>query len=307
MPRTAPRDAMPDLGTRHLRALVALAQYGNFAAAASALAISQPTLTRTIRRTEDALGIALFSRTTRRVSLTPAGREFVPLAERLLGDLGLGVANIRELAGIERGRIVVATLMSVAHGAVPHALEDFTARHPSVVIVLREGVQASVLEEVRSGAADFGLGDVSNAEGPFATEPLGVQEFHVVLPAGHRLLARKSLTLADLGGEALISLPMEAAARRILDGAALAGGVALTPRITVGQFTTVFQLVAQGLGVSVVPSMLFAGAVPPGVATRPLRAPRIVQHVGFVARRDRALTPAAAAFQDALRRTWPKG
>ena len=217
MPRTAARDAMPDLGTRHLRALVALAQYGNFAAAASALAISQPTLTRTIRRAEDALGIALFSRTTRRVSLTPAGREFVPLAERLLGDLGLGVANIRELAGIERGRIVVATLMSVAHGAVPHALEDFTSHHPSVVIVLREGVQASVLEEVRSGAADFGLGDVSNAEGPFATEPLGVQEFHVVLPAGHRLLARKSLTLADLAGEALISLPTEAAARRILD------------------------------------------------------------------------------------------
>ena len=147
-----------DLSTRHLRALVAVAQYRNFAAAATDLGIAQPTLTRTVRRAEDMLGVALFTRTTRRVSLTAAGQEFIPLAQRLLGDLGLGLRNIRELSKVERGQVVIATLMTVAHGVLPRVVARFAERYPSVGIDLREGVQANMLEEVRNGSADFGLG-----------------------------------------------------------------------------------------------------------------------------------------------------
>ena len=118
----SPQDMDLDLGVRHLRALITVSRYGNFAAAATHLGISQPTLTRTIQRAEEVLGAALFTRTTRQVAITAAGREFLPLAERLLSDLGLGLRNIRELATVERGRIVIATLMSAAHGVLPTAL-----------------------------------------------------------------------------------------------------------------------------------------------------------------------------------------
>jgi DNA-binding transcriptional LysR family regulator len=294
-----------DLGTRHLRALVAVARYRNFAAAAIDLGISQPTLTRTVRRAEDMLGVALFTRTTRRVSLTEAGREFIPLAQRLLDDLSLGLRNIRELASVERGQLIIATLMTVAHGVLPPVVVRFAERYPSVSIDLREGVQANVLEEVRSGSADFGLGDETDIGGQLASDRLGVYGFSVVLPKGHRLLRKKSLTLHDIANERLVAMPTEAAARRTLDAASLAAGVALNSHVTVSQFSTAFELVSVGLGVAVIPAIFFARPHPLDISSRPLHAPGAVQRLAIITRNDRVLTPAALAFLDVLREGWP--
>ena len=294
-----------DLSTRHLRALLAVARYRNFAAAAADLGVTQPTLTRTVRRAEDLLGADLFHRTTRRVSLTAVGQEFMPLAERLLNDLGLGLRNIRELADVERGQIVIATLMTIAHGILPMAIARFADRYPSIAVDLRESVQSSVLEEVRSGSADFGLGDTADIGGPLEAERLGENSFRVALPKGHDLLRRKTLTLNDLDGERLISMPTEAAARRALDAAGVAAGVTLNSHFTVGQFTTAFRLVTEGLGVAIVPETFFAGPYPADVASRSLRASGAVQRLGIISRRDRAIAPAAAAFLSILRECWP--
>ncbi len=300
------RDRLPDLGVRELRALVSLARYASFAAAAADVGVSQPTLTRTVRRAEDALGVTLFSRTTRRVALTPAGREFVPLAERVLDDIGLGMRNIRELADVERGRVVIATQISIAHVILPSAIRIFTARFPSVDIRLLEGVQANVLEAVHGGSADFGLGDTTGIGDPLTGELLGEQACRVVLPKGHRLLRRKVISVADLDGETMIAMPPESFAWRLLGGAIHSAGIEMPSRITVSLFTTAFQLVAQGLGIAVAPAMILAGVHPDGVESRPLAAGEMLQHQGIIARRDRDQSPAAAAFLDVLRDVWPK-
>ena len=294
-----------DLSIRHLRALVAVAEYRNFAAAATDLGISQPTLTRTVRKAEDMLSVTLFTRTTRRVALTAAGREFMPMAERLLSDLGLGIRNIRELADVERGQVVIASLMTIAHGILPTVIRQFAEQYPSVAVELREGVQTRVIEEVRGGSADFGLGDSADVGGHLELEALGKQGFRIALPNGHRLLRRKSVSLSDLTEERLVSMPTEAAARRTLDVAALAAGVILNSHFTVGQFTTAFQLVAEGLGAAIVPATYFNGGHPDKVSSRPLKAPGVVQHLSVISRRDRVVTPAAAAFLSILRDCWP--
>src|SRR3546814_17178633 len=91
-----------DLSARQLRAVTVLSRNGGFIAAAAELGFSKPALTRTIKRAEAVLGIELFTRSTRRVALTAAGREFVPLAERFLSDLDIGIRNMRELGGRDR-------------------------------------------------------------------------------------------------------------------------------------------------------------------------------------------------------------
>jgi DNA-binding transcriptional LysR family regulator len=297
---------LPDLGTRELRALVAVYRYGNFAAAAADMGVSQPTLTRTVRRAEDALGVALFTRTTRRVALTPAGREFIPLAERLLDDIGLGMRNIRELAAVERGQIVIATQISIAQGILPAVIRVFATRFPSVAVRLLEGVQSGVLEAVHGGAADFGLGDTTNIGDPLSAEPLGDQEFRVVLPRGHRLLHRKTVTFADLDGEPMIAMPPESAAWRLMEGAILSAGIDMPCRFTVGLYTTAFRLVAEGLGIILAPAMILSSVHPEGVFSRPLASGEMVQHQGIIVRRDREATPAAAAFLNVLRDIWPQ-
>src|ERR1700679_754519 len=110
---------IPDLGSRQLLAVLAIADYGSFIAAAAFLKTSQPALTRTIKRIEDVLGVSLFERTTRRVQLTPAGREFIAVAERVLNDLRISVRSMRDLADQQRGQIIVATIESVANGFLP--------------------------------------------------------------------------------------------------------------------------------------------------------------------------------------------
>jgi DNA-binding transcriptional LysR family regulator len=95
---------IPDLGSRQLLAVLAIADYGSFIAAAAFLKTSQPALTRTIKRIEDVLGVSLFERTTRRVQLTTAGREFVAVAERVLNDLRIPYAACASLPTSSAGR-----------------------------------------------------------------------------------------------------------------------------------------------------------------------------------------------------------
>ncbi|MEC7302179.1 MAG: LysR substrate-binding domain-containing protein, partial [Pseudomonadota bacterium] len=79
----------------------------------------------------------------------------------------------------------------------------------------------------------------------------------------------------------------------------------LDSHFTVGQFTTAFQLVAEGLGVAIVPSTYFEGGHPENVSSRPLSGPGAVQRLGIIRRRDRVITPAANAFMGILRDCWP--
>jgi Bacterial regulatory helix-turn-helix protein, lysR family len=89
-------DVLPEVNSRQLGAVLAVVEYRSFIAAAAHLGISQPALTLTIKRLEQSLGLPLFLRSTRHVTTTAAGREFVAMAERVLGDLRLGMRSLRE-------------------------------------------------------------------------------------------------------------------------------------------------------------------------------------------------------------------
>lgn len=211
---------LPDLSARQLQCVVALARYGSFVAAATDLGMSQPALTRTIQQIEAAVGVRLFTRSTRRVAPTAAGRSFAPVAERLLGEMATGLRSLHDLDRSQQGRVTIATLMSIACGPLPGTLAAYRRSHPGVEIELREGVHGFVHEEVRSGLADFGIADLGELHAAIAAEPLREEPFHVVMPKGHRLARRSSLALGDLAGETMIAMPYGAGIRRVVDGAA---------------------------------------------------------------------------------------
>ena len=212
-------DAVPDLHSRQLRAALAVAEYRSFVAAAAALKVSQPALTRTIKQLEAKLGVLLFARSTREVAVTEAGKEFAALAERLINDLKIGVESVRERSSERRGQIVVASVVSLASLVSPRLIADFARRYGGVEIHFREGLQGSVRDDVRSGVADFGVGYLDRLPRLFATERLGAERFHAVLPAGHRLAAQREIRLKALEDVPLVSLPTESRTRRLIDAA----------------------------------------------------------------------------------------
>lgn len=140
------RDTLPSLSSRQLNAVLAVAEYRSFVAAASFLKLSQPALTRTIQQVEAELGVRLFSRNTRQVSITEAGKEFVGLAERLLNDLKIGVESMRERADRPRGQIVVTSVVSLANAMLPALLAGYRRRFSGIEVHLREGLHHAVLD-----------------------------------------------------------------------------------------------------------------------------------------------------------------
>jgi DNA-binding transcriptional LysR family regulator len=300
---------VPDLTARQLHAVLAVAEYNSFIAAASFLKTSQPALTRTIKRVEDVLGVRLFDRSTRRVAITAAGKEFVAVAERMLNDLRISIGSMREIGGEQRGRIIVSSIMSVANGLFPAIVAKYRASRPGIEIVLREGVHGTVLEDVRSGAADLGVTYVDDVPDFVEAKRVSREVFEVILPRNHPLIKtskRSSVALAELVGFPLVSLPYESRTRRIIDGAASTAGPTLQHVATVTQFATMMSFVRAGVGIAIVPSGAIAGLLGKDLAVLALSKPRLSRDVGLIWLRDRELTPAARGFAAVVEEIWRK-
>src|SRR5580698_2815534 len=211
---------MPDLTSRQLQTILALAEYGSFIAAASLLKTSQPAVTRTVKHVEEVLGIKLFDRNTRSVQITAAGKEFAAVAARILNDLKITLHSMRELSDQRRGQIIISSIMSVANGKLPGLVSTYRRDYPGIELHVRDGVHGTVIEDVRSGAADFGITYLDDLPDPFQSTFLGKEEFTVVLPRDHTLAKKKSLTLTDLKDAPFVSLPSDSRTRRVIDSAA---------------------------------------------------------------------------------------
>ena len=285
--------ATPEVSSRQLSAVLAVAEYRSFIAAAAHLGISQPALTLTIQRLERTLGLPLFLRSTRQVTLTAAGREFVAMAERVLNDLRLGMRSVRELTDSQRGQVIVATVITVKMSAV---VAEYNRRFPGIEIELREGFEDDVKDDVRGGLADFGIGHLGDLPASYLTEGLGVEVLSVLLRHDHPLARKRQVEFRALKDIALVSLPVRSRTRRLIDAAATAAGFTLRHAVTVGLPLTLFNLVAGGVGAAIVP----AGA-PPALARkdlvlRPLVRPSLSSEIGTIRLRDRELSPAAGGL-----------
>lgn len=285
----------PDLSARHLRAIVALARFGSFVAAASFLGISQPGLSRIIQQAEALLKVRLFVRGTRSLTMSEAGREFVPVAEKLLVDLEQQTMRIRSLDGEMRGQLVIASLMSIAHQVLPDALVEFRKTHPKMVIRVREGFGPRVADDVQSGTADIGIGNAESSSPDILIDNVVDERFFAALPVGHRLSTHPQVKLADLASEQFVSMPIESGLRRIIDLAASENGIVLDHSLNTNQFGTLFRFVANGLGVGIVPATVMPPSDNAMVAIVPIR-PVIKRRVGLLRRGDRAFHEPAQLF-----------
>jgi DNA-binding transcriptional LysR family regulator len=300
---------IPDLSARELHAVLAVAEYRSFIAAAAFLKTSQPALTRAVMRVEDVLGVRLFDRSTRRVEITAAGSEFIAMAERMLNDLRISVRSMHELAKEQRGQIIVSSIMSVANGLLPGMVAAYRAQRPGIVLILREGVHGTVLEDVRSGVADLGITYVDDVPDFAIGTKLSREVFDVIVPRAHPLAKkakRKGVKLADLVEFPLVSLPNDARTRRIIDGAASSGGHQLQHVVTVTQFATMISFVRAGVGLAIAPSGALAGFLLGELVVLPLTAPRLRRDIGLITLRERELSPAAKGLAQLVCDTWPR-
>jgi len=290
-----------DVGIKHIRAVNSVATYGSFTAAAADLGLTQSAVSRMVLQLEKQLGVQLFLRSTRNVVLTAPGREFTASTRRFIDDLNIQVENARALGGQIRGRLIISCLLSITHHVVPDAVLRYRKAHPGVEIHLREGLGSEVHEDVRSGLADFGIGNVTGLNQEIVGDDVVQESCFAVLPSKHRLRNKAVLTLRELKDEEFVSLPNGAGLRRQIDGVAAANGIALKHKTVVEQFGTLFDFVAADVGIAIVPASALPRRNPPGVVVKKLVSPPLVRRIGILRLKSRAFTPAANGFLDIFR------
>lgn len=287
-----------NISTRQVRAFLALAQHRNFTRAAQQSHLSQSAFSTMIRTLEDAVGLRLFDRDTRKVDLTPEGELFRQGVSRLMDDFRATMADLGEHAAQRRGRARIAALPSLAAGWLPGVLADFHRRHPGIALDVSDELSEGCIERVRSGRADFALAAIRSSAPELRTDPFCSDRFHLVCRCDHPLAARKRVGLRDLAGEPFIHLARNSSVRQHLESAL--GTQAVRAEMELEQLSTVAGMVRAGLGISVVPSLALFHFGHPDLATRPLAPPGFRREIFVVRKKDRSLSLAAQAVLDAL-------
>ncbi len=185
----------------HLRYVVAAADHSSFRRAATALNITQPTLSKRIRELEGKLGVLLFQRSPRGAELTPIGEEFVVSARRVLAELE--VMEIRAKAGKrgDAGRLEIGFYTSLSSGALRDTVLTFANGHPDVEVNIIEGARASLIPLLDRGAIDIVvvLGEPNHTD--YAHMSLWSERIMAVFPKDHPLAARDFVYWTDLKNE----------------------------------------------------------------------------------------------------------
>jgi len=276
-----------------LQAFRAVAELSSFRKAADALHVSQPAFSRRIEKLEEALGVRLLDRTTRRVNLTAVGREFDRKVQQLLDDLDNTLLGIRGVAGTRMGEVTIACVPSTVCYFLSRVISRYHERYPKIRVQVFDASANEVLSAVSRSEADFGINFVGSQEPDIEYQPLLEERFVAACRRDHPMAAKRRVSWTELAQYDYISVSKASGNRLLLDQA-LAGLSGRPQSIYEAQHvTTVLGLVEAGLGVAAVPAMAMPGVDHPLLVSVPLVDPVVTRKMGLLRRKGRSLSPAA--------------
>jgi DNA-binding transcriptional LysR family regulator len=267
-----PREYQFPFELRHLVYFREVARQLHFRKAAEALAVAQPALSRQIAQFEKALGVPLFTRSSRRVELTAAGRSLAEQIEPLLRAVGALPGRVRAAADGQTGQVRVAFTGLAMATVLPRILREFHRTHPGIRLELNESPTSAQLAALQAGEIACGFFHAYAATPSLNIQVLLHERNGVLLPADHPLAGRPTLRLRDLAATPFVLFPRSnnpGFYDRVLAAFASAG---VSPRIAeeVWPRANGIGLVRAGVGATfMAPSE--ARQLPPEVVFRPLR------------------------------------
>jgi DNA-binding transcriptional LysR family regulator len=288
------------LNLNQLLGFMTVAETRSFRSAAARIHISQSALSVQVRQLEEALGVPLFHRTTRSVTLTEEGRRLNSVARRVSAELSQVALELKEEAQLQRGVITVAVLPSLAAGMMPQAMREFAAIHPGIEIRLRDADSTRALELVRQGEADIGVLSRNDQLHGLRFSALFREDFLAVVPAaGHPLSGRVRVGARQLAAYPLLLNPRGVDTREALEAMFRAARIVPQPTQELIGTPALVSLVGAGFGVSVLPRMAFLGLDLARCRLLELRE-AAGREIGVVLSTKRSESPATVAFREFL-------
>ncbi|MBB2203434.1 LysR substrate-binding domain-containing protein [Gluconacetobacter takamatsuzukensis] len=280
---------------RQMRYFVVLAETLHFGRAAERLHLSQPPLSRQIAALEKELGVRLLERHSRHATLTRAGRRFLDDAKAVLAAFDQACLNAQLAERGQLGELSIGFMMYATYTVIPGLVRRYVANYPMVHTTLREVVPGSLAADILAGRFDAGIMFDPGFIRGLQTSIILSEPLCVAVPADHPLALCPLIAARDLEGEPLIAAPVEVSTmlREAIVQYCRSGGFEPTIRLETQLQHTIVNLVAQGLGIALVPQGIRKVNVA-GTIFRDLDNAPIVNHV--VAWQPGNLNPALVPF-----------
>jgi LysR family transcriptional regulator, hydrogen peroxide-inducible genes activator len=289
-----------------LRYIVAVARERHFGRAAETCFVSQPTLSVAVKKLEDELGLTLFERGPGEVSVTPAGRRIIEQAQRVLEE----ASRIRELAAAGKdplaGPLRLGAIYTIGPYLLPKLIPILRRTAPAMQLLIQENFTHRLAEELRSGEVDVILVAMPFEAPGVMTRPVYDEPFMVAVPKGHPWENRKRVTSEELTNESLLLLGEGHCFRdQVLEICHTVRARERSPlarTVEGGSLETIRQMVAGGVGVTVLPatSTATSGGSSDLIRILPFARPIPTRRVGLAWRRSFPRPEAIEALRKAI-------
>ncbi len=286
---------------RQIECFQAVVELGNFSRAAERVKTTQANLSHTIRDLEAVLDARLFDRTTRRVSLTEAGRAFASGALAGLAEIDRAADSVRDLGKLRRGQVSIAAPPLLCTTILPQLVRRVADEHPNLVIKIEDVGPEIVIEQVRTGRCDLGVGTFSGEDSDVESQTALRDQLMIFVSPHHDFAGYDHVTWSQLDDQPLITLTQKSNIRLLTEMGFEQAGLSLRPHMEVNQIHSVLSLVEVNAGIAVLPAYAFTALRGRGIVARPLMEPAIIREVRLITPRDREQSAATVAVRLILR------
>jgi DNA-binding transcriptional LysR family regulator len=289
---------------RHLRCFLAVAESGSFTVASSRMFLTQSSLTATIQQFEEAVGLKLFDRTTRRVVMTEDAVRFKAEAEKILQQFDTAIRDLKSFAEGQQGNIRIAAAASVIYHFLVRAIPVFRQSYPNVTISLRDAGSEQVERMLLNGDLDFAITSKHKGYDDLDYTPLVEDRYGVIcVPQYHLAEAATPLRWADLPTEDYIAFSSDTGIGTFLASHAGHSALLTTPHDEVSSTTSLYPMLTLGNRYSIVPALSAKAEGLPNLRFRELTEPVLTRQICLITRRLRSLSPSARRLLDILLET----
>ena len=280
---------------RQAEAVWAVMRSGSVTAAARLLHVSQPSVSKTIQRAEDQIGLKLFQRIGGRMLPTAESHALFPDVERLIRDIEVLKQQANDLRSMQKGVLRIGASSAIAASMMPGAVAAFQSAYPQAKIVTMLLPAADLVEKLRENALDLGFALGAASEPAVTATRIGTTRLACLLPAQHALTARAAIRPADLEDYPIITFPPSSLFGRALDDVFRAGGTAFRVAIQVDLSFQAALFVQSGCGVALIDILMRAIDLA-GVVWRPFE-PALAFPIYELSPAERPVSRVAAAFR----------
>ena len=280
---------------RHIRAFLKIAETRNFTRAANDLHVSQSALTVQVQQLEESLGVRLFDRNKRGVTLTAAGKDVFGPLQRLFNDAQTIVEHARDLSSASTGFVSIAALPTVCAGPLPELIRSFLESHPGIRVQISDVIAERVREAVLKREVDIGIATLQGRDAELRSTPLFQDRLVVFAPPGHPLSEKHTVTLREASAHGLILPGRASSVREAVEAIAHRERLLLDIRHETNFMPTALGFVRANLGIAILPETA-AGTDTSDIMIVPFNNRFLNRQIELLQRRDAALSPAAESL-----------